>query len=199
MLKIGLTGGFGTGKTTVARLFKGLGARVIDADAINHQLLAKRGDCAKKIVRAFGHGVLRLGQIDRKKLAAVVFNNRSKLVKLCRIVHPAIIKEITRSLQKCKKEKFKFPIIIDAPLLIEAGLHKTVDILIVVKASRQKQISRIVRRMKIDKSEVLKRIKLQIPLKEKIRLADFVIDNNASLTKTKQEVYGLWQKLTARK
>ena len=199
MLTVGLTGGFGTGKTTVARLFSSLGAKVIDADKLNHQLMKRNEDSFKPIVKSFGQEILTDGDIDRKKLGAVVFNNSNRLKKLCRIVHPAIISEIKNGISHYKKDKSNQMIIIDAPLLIETGLDRLVDILIVVKASRKKQIKRVIRRMKIKRSEVLKRLKAQMPLKDKVRLADITIDNNGSLTKTKKEVRRIWQKLSKKK
>ena len=194
-----MTGGLGTGKTTVARIFSSLGAKVIDADKINHQLMKRNGSSFKSIVKSFGQKILTDGDIDRKKLGAVVFNNSKRLKKLCRIVHPAIISKIKNRISHYQKNKSNQIIIIDAPLLIEAGLDRLVDILIVVKASRRKQIQRVIRRMNIKRSEVLKRLKAQMPLKDKIRLADITIDNNGSLTKTKKEVRRIWQKLLKKK
>ena len=199
MPTVGLTGSFGTGKTTVAGIFARLGAKIIDADKINHRLMRRTGSCFHKVVRAFGNGILTRGDVDRKKIAAIVFSDPAKLKRLSKIVHPQIITEIKKEILRYRKEKKTQIIIIDAPLLIEVGLQKNVDILIVVTAGRKEQIKRVTRRMKINPSEAIRRIKSQMALREKIRWADMVIDNNGSLTKTKKEVKTIWQRLLQKK
>jgi len=199
MLTIGLTGGFGTGKTTVAKMFAKLGAKIIDADKINHALIHKGGACFKNVVRSFGKGILSRGDLDRDKLGVVVFNDPGKLQKLCRLAHPAIIREVKRRISTYKRNKNHFLIIVDAPLLIETGLEEICDILVVVKASREVQVRRLKRRMPIEEKDIKKRIRAQMPLREKTRLADIVIDNNGTLTKTKKEVKEIWQKLLKKK
>ena len=160
---IGITGSFGTGKTTVASMFKDLGAKVIDADKIVHSLIDKK---------------------MRGKLAKIVFQRKEYLNRLCKVIHPFVVDKIRRL---CKKYKNKL-IVIDAPLLIEVGLHKEVDFVIVVKAKKDIQIKRAMKKTKLSRKEVLARINCQIPLREKISLADFVIDNSSTLSKTKNQV-----------
>lgn len=198
MLTVGLTGGFGTGKSTVAGFFKRLGAKVIDADGMAHKLIHKGGKCFSTIVRLLGQGILTKGDLDRKKVAAVVFHDKQKLKKLNAIIHPVVIREIKKTMARYKENR-NIILIIDAPLLIEVGLNRLCDVLIVVWAGRQNQIKRITRRMKIKEREALQRINAQMALHRKIRLADMIIDNNGTLTETKREVKRVWQELQKKK
>ena len=199
MLIIGVTGGFGTGKSTVAKFFGTLGAKVINADDINHTLIRRGGACFKKIIRRFGKEVVTKGDLNRRKLAEVVFNDSRKLNELCRIVYPAIIREIKRRIADYRLSHKNSIIIIDAPLLIEAGLDKICDYLVVVKAGQKQQIGRLKTRMNIERQQILKRIKAQMPLREKLKRADIIIDNSGPITKTKKEVNVIWQKLQKKK
>jgi len=192
---IGLTGSFGSGKTTVAKMFAALGAKVLDADKIAHQVMKKGQKCFRPIVRLFGPDILHGGEIDRRELGKIVFKDSAKLRKLCRIIHP----EVTRVIQKKARSFLKSQIIIiDAPLLIEAGLHRVVDVLIVVRANQPLQVKRVTRRMHISQQEVLRRIQHQMPIQEKLRMADIVIDNRGNLLQTKQQVQFLWTRLSQR-
>ena len=181
---LGLTGSFGSGKTTVAAILRSFGAKIIDADKLAHACLRPQSPCYKKIMQAFG-------TVDRKKIGGIVFNDKLMLAKLNSIIHPEVIKEI-----KYKIKQYKTGIIvIDAPLLFEAGLGKTVDKIIVVKASLDKQASRIQKKTKLSKKEILLRIKSQIALSEKVRLADFLIDNNGTIKETKKQLVLIRRKL----
>lgn len=193
MIIIGVTGSFGTGKSFVASLFRSHGARVIDADAISRDALSKGAAGYGKVVRAFGKDILNKGgDVDRKKLAAVVFSDGAKLRKLNSIIHPVVIKDIKRRLSRESKNAV---VVVDAPLLIEAGLHKMADMVVVVKASRAKQIARCMKKFRITKAEFLKRERRQIPLREKVALADIVIDNDGSRSKTRKQVKEAWDSL----
>ncbi len=182
---MGLTGSFGSGKTTVAKIFKSQCAKVIDADEIAHRIIKPQSQIYQKIISIFGKNILKENKtIDREKLAQIVFNNKNLLKKLNQIMHPQIIK-IIESQIKTSKSKI---IILDAPLLIEAGLANLVDKLIVVKVKKKEQIERLQAKFSLQKGEILKRIKAQIPLQDKVRLADFVIDNSATIKNTKRQV-----------
>jgi dephospho-CoA kinase len=182
---LGLTGGFGTGKTTVAGILKAYGARVIDADKIAHSLLKKGTPAYKKIVMNFGRAVQNSdGSINRAKLGAKVFAKESSRKKLNRIMHPEIIKVMMAALRSIKKGV----VVLDAPLLLEAGLGKIADKLIVVTASRENQMRRIQKSKHISKAQILKRIHSQMPLLDKVRRADFVIDNNGAVSQTRKQV-----------
>lgn len=183
-LIIGLTGSFGSGKTTVAKMFKSFGAQVIDADEIAHRIIQPGSQIYKKIISVFGENILKKNKaIDRDKLARIVFGNKNLLKKINRIMHPEIIRMIK---QRIKISQSKI-IILDAPLLIEAGLKNLVDKLIVVKLDKRQQIERLLHKSPLKKPEILKRIKAQIPLQYKVRLADFVIDNSGRIKDTKRQ------------
>ncbi len=203
-LILGITGSFGSGKTTVARMFGSFGAQIIDADKLAHRYISLESSAYKKIIDIFGKGILKKNRIiDRGKLARIAFNNKNLLLRLNNIIHPQVIR-IIKSKIKLSRSKV---VVLDAPLLLEAGLKKIVDKLIVVKITRVKQIKRIKNKPRTffdgkvlrkykkvrgktspSKADILKRIKYQIPLQRKIRLADFVIDNSGSIQKTKKQV-----------
>ena len=185
---IGITGGLATGKTTVADMFVQKGAVKIDADRIAHGLLEEDQKIRDKVIDAFGEGILTGGKIDRKKLANIVFKDKDKLKKLTNILHPRIIENIK---ERIEKEGDKI-IVIDAPLLMEAGLEEMMDVIIVVKAERHTQIKRAVNRG-ISEEEAEAIIKNQMPLSEKIKKADYVIDNEEKIEKIKEGVERIWQ------
>jgi len=195
-LILGITGSFGSGKTTCAKMFRESGAYVVDADRIYHRVIKPKSAVYKKIVSVFGKQILKPnGKISRKKLAKIVFAKRKDLQKLCRITHPPIIKEIRSKLLKLKKLKKPKIIVIDAPLLIEAGLTKMTDKLIVVKASKRNQITRAAKHKGLSRSEIIRRIRNQAPLAEKIKLADYVIDNNGTLGQIRKQVRNIWRQI----
>jgi len=192
-LVIGVTGSFGTGKSTVANFFAGLGARCIDADEIVHRLLSSRGRIYKKIIAQFGRGVLAIdGSIDREKLGKMVFANQLLLNKLNALIHPEVIRIIRKRIDAVKAGV----LVLDAPLLIEAGLRPLVDVLVVVSLPRWLQIKRLQRKTNLSRSDIIKRIQAQLPLKNKISLAGYVIDNSGTRQKTKMQVVRIWKELT---
>lgn len=168
---IGLTGSLGTGKTLVASMLKKRGAYVIDADKIVHRILSRAA---------------------RKKLSEFIFDDARALRKLCSIIHPLVKKEILRDIKDNPSRKI---IVIDAPLLIEAGLHKKCHRLVVVKADLATQIRRACKNLGISRSDCIERIRQQMPLPKKVAMADFIIDNRGSLKKTEEQVEELWKKL----
>ncbi|MCK9594458.1 MAG: dephospho-CoA kinase [Candidatus Omnitrophica bacterium] len=190
---LGLTGGFGTGKSTVAGILAGYGAGVIDADKINHSLIAPGTLVYKKILKAFGRDILKNnnGAIDRGKLGGIVFSDPKALKRLCGITHPAVIREVKRRVKSAKNDV----VVVDAPLLIEAGLDKLVDKIIVVALSRGRQLKRLAQKTSLSRPEILKRIGAQLSLKSKVRLADFVIDNSGTIEKTRKQVALIWRLL----
>lgn len=196
MLIIGITGSLGTGKTTVAKIFKRLGAVVLDADVIAHRLIEPNTAAWKKIKNYFGRGILRKGgTIKRKVLAEEVFSDRRRLKKLCGIIHPLVYKEIEKEVKKIKKANPGAVVVLDVPLLLESGGRSKVDILIVVAARRDIQIWRAIRKFGLTRAEVLRRIKAQMPLSEKVKAADVVIDNNGRLSATERQTVGIWKRL----
>lgn len=182
---LGVTGSFGSGKSTVASILKGFGAGVIDADKIAHKLILRGQPAYKKILLLFGKGILNsFKEIDRRKLAARVFSDRNLLKRLNSIIHPRVISAMRRAIAESKKKA----VVLDAPLLIEADLVNLVDRLIVVKASQKKQVARLQKKRHLSRLDILKRIRAQIPLSDKVRMADFVIDNNGTILQTKKQI-----------
>ena len=198
MITIGITGSYGTGKSTVAAMFAALGARIIDADQIVHALLAKQGRCCRAIVHAFGRDVLtEEGEIDRKKLSAVVFPDPKKRKVLESLVHPEVIRDIKKQLAEFQAQKRIKAVVLDIPLLFEAGLQSLVDITVVVRATQKEQLLRTADRSILTRSDRLKRIRAQMPLREKMRRADIIIDNRGSLKKTRSQVEAFWEEHVA--
>lgn len=189
---LGITGGFGTGKSTAAKYFKAFGAEVIDADKIAHEAIRPDTIVYKRIVTAFGARILGKNRfIDRKKLSAVVFDKKAFLIKLNRIVHPEVVKAIKERI----KHSHNCKIVLDVPLLFEAKLERLADKIIVVKASQANQIKRLSGKIKLSEEEIKKRIHAQLPISVKVRKADFVIDNNGPLEETKKQLEQLRRRL----
>ncbi|MDP2912762.1 MAG: dephospho-CoA kinase [Candidatus Omnitrophota bacterium] len=190
MIIIGLTGSFGTGKTTVAALFKSRGAKVVDADELAHSAIKKGTPAYKRIIAAFGKSILtEKGDIDRPKLGEMVFLKKDRVDKLNKIIHPQVIRRMKDKIARLGKNDVA---VIDAPLLIEANLGNIVDILVVVKASRKAQVERCAKKFSIARTEITRRINSQLPMNKKIKLADFVIDNNGAIAETKKQVMRIW-------
>jgi len=196
MTVIGLTGSFGTGKTFVASVFKSLGARIIDADEIAHEVIRKGRPAHKKIAAAFGSDILGLsGEIDRKKLAGAAFANPKTLAKLNSIVHPEVIRAIKARIRTAGKDAV---VVVDAPLLVEARLLNIVDKLVVVRSSKKRQIERCVKKFRITRREVLKRIGSQMSMKKKLKMADFVVKNDGTRSSTRSQVRKVWKEIVWR-
>ncbi len=191
MLVIGLTSSVACGKSTVAGFFKEFGAKIIDADAIVHRLYKEDTALRKRLLAHFGTGILSNRDIDRKALASIVFNDRKELETLNALVHPAVLAEIKAEIQATRKQL----VILDVPLLVESAARHQVDKLVVVKCSPTQQLERVMHRFGLSRDEALKRVSAQMPLREKIKLADYVIDNSGSLRSTKQQVEQLFERL----
>lgn len=199
-LIIGLTGGIVSGKSTVARMFKDLGAKIVDADKLGHKVILPQGAAWKRIIKIFGKDILQKDQtINRKKLGKIVFANQNLLKKLNKITHPEIIKLIKKeiSLVKDDSKEEKKILIIDAALIYETKIDRLMDKIIVVYLDEEEQLKRLIKRNNLSEKEALQKIKSQIPLKEKIEIADYVIDNSNSLDKTKEQVETIWQEIVS--
>ena len=190
---IGITGGYCTGKTEVARNFEALGAKVIELDKLAHLALTPQTNTFKKIVKEFGKEILRNKRIDRSILAEKVFGNKNRLRKLNSIVHPLVIKQMLSLIKKW--QKVSKPIVVEAPLLFEVGLRKYFDYIVVVKASKKNQIIRSEKKAGLGQREALKRINSQWPLKKKITAADFIINGNKSIKEVKKQTEQIWNSL----
>ncbi len=193
---IGLTGSFGTGKSTVAAMFAKRGAKVIDADAITRALLVSNPKCIKKVAKLFPSAILGKGELSRTRLAKIVFQNPRELKKLTDILYPEALKDVKKQISLYKNAPL---VILDVPLLFESGWDKLTDTTIVVCANCKLQIQRIEKRMGISKGEILRRLKNQMPQKEKRSLADIIINNNGSLANTRVQVDAIINRLLQRK
>lgn len=200
-LIVGLTGGIVGGKSTVASMFRDLGAKIIDADILGHSVILPYKPAWKKIVKLFGEDILRKDlTINREKLGKIVFADQALLKKLNEITHPEIIKLIKKeiNLARDKTHNQEKILIIDAALIYEAKIDRLMDKIIVVYIDEDEQIKRLIKRNNLSKDEASQRVKSQIPMKEKIKMADYVIDNNDTLDKTKKQVETIWGKLVSR-
>jgi dephospho-CoA kinase len=193
-LVVGVTGGFGTGKTTVAGMFKSFGAAVIDADEIARLCLRPSKSTYAKVVRLFGNEIINEdASINRKRLAEMVFSHPRLRHKLNALVHPAIKKDIKAQVQGAHG----CVVVIDAPLLFETGIDKAADKVVVVTAGLEQQVRRLKKRAGLERNEVMQRIQSQMPLEKKARMADFIIDNSGSIRETAQQAKRIWFNLNA--
>ena len=197
MMIVGLTGGIVSGKTTAAKMFKELGAVIIDADKIAREVVLPHQKAWRGIVQHFGEEILKDNQeINRKKLAQVVFADPEKLKLLNNLTHPEIIVLMKERIEQIKRQANRDIIcIIDAPLLFEAHIEQLMDKIIVVYVNRDQQIKRMLFRDSLDRREAMKRIESQMPLKQKVHLADYVINNCRSLKLLKKQVIQIWTDL----
>ena len=186
-LIIGLTGGIATGKSTVAKMFINYGIPVVDTDKISLDLLKKGSNAYNEVIALFGNEILLTnGDINRKKLGRAIFNDNVKRKKLNNIIHPRV-KAITTSEVQRHEELGAEIIVIDVPLLFETNFVKLVDKTIVVYTTPKLQIERLIGRDSIKKEYALLKIDSQIPIGEKVKLADYVINNSKSILTTKKE------------
>ncbi len=195
MLKIALTGGPGSGKSTVARMFRELGAEVIDADEVAHGVVATGTPAWEELRREFGPGYFQEdGSLNRAKMAELVFRDAHARQKLNAIVHPKVSQEIARRLAELAARGAHL-VLVEVPLLFEAGLEKNFDTVIVVDAGEPEQIDRMSARDGRPARQTAGIIEAQWPLEAKKARADFVVDNRGSLADTREQVKKLWQQL----
>jgi len=196
MVLVGLTGGLATGKSTVARMFQKCGAVVIDADILARQVVEPGKPAWRDIIREYGRGVLNPDKtLNRHALARIVFRNRSKLRRLNAIVHPRVAREQARLTHEIMRKDPHAVVLYDAPLLIEAGAHKGMDKIIVVTADRKTQIDRLQQRNHLTRTEALRRIRTQMPLRQKTKMADYVLDGSLPLAQLRPVIRRVYEAL----
>jgi dephospho-CoA kinase len=219
VLKVGLTGGIAVGKSVVGEMFSALGAHVIQADKISHQLMEPGEAVYDEVVRHFGSGILDPdGRVNRARLAEAVFgasdkssssghssaenaatNDLSRVHELNKIVHPAVIRRQEEWMEKIGKGDPHAIAIVEAALILEAGMVESLDRLVVVTCSPEQRIERLAGRLKIDQEtarrEVGRRMAAQISDEEKIKAADYLIDNSGSLEETRRQVEQVYAEL----
>ena len=176
-----LTGSISTGKSTVSKLFASLGFHIIDADQIAHQVLDEQNQA---IAEMFGKALIHQGKVDRKALGAIVFVDSDKRKKLEALLHPLIYNEIERL--SAQQDKLGKPYFIDIPLFFEGGRYP-IEKSLVVYATKEQQLERLMNREGYTKEEALNRINTQIPVEEKRKRASYVIDNSGTLTQLEKE------------
>ena len=206
MLKVGLTGGIASGKSMVGHMFVALGAQLVEADRIAHSLMQPGEPVYDEVVRHFGREILNPdGSVNRSKLAEAAFGppgadpRSSRVADLNRIVHPAVIRSQEEWMHTVSLQNPEGAAIVEAALLIEAGAAKRFDRLIVVTCTLEQRVERFAKRQKLDletaRAEVVRRMAAQLPDEEKIKAADYVIDNSGPLEHTRDRVRQIWEKL----
>ncbi len=192
----GLTGGIASGKSTVARCLADLGAKVIDVDVLGHQLLQPQFPAHQKVVEQFGSGVLDpSGNIDRKKLGALVFADREKLRVLNTLLHPLIIQKSEQLAEAFLLSDPRAVVIVDAALIYEAGLAGNFARVIVVWCRPEQQIARLTAKTGMDREAAERRIAAQMTTEEKRRRADYAIDCSGTKNETRRQVQSLYPEL----
>jgi dephospho-CoA kinase len=196
MLIVGLTGGVASGKTALSQVLKEEGAYIIDADQIARELVQPQQPAWNELVGAFGKEILQEdGSIHRKKLADKVFADPEKRKLLNQILHPRIKEEMDRRTREIGQKDPEAIVVIDAPLIVELRDHREMDKLIVVTSTQTQQIERLKERDGINPEEALRILSSQMPVEEKVKLADYVIRNEGSLEETKESVKEVFKEL----
>jgi dephospho-CoA kinase len=196
MGNFGLTGGVASGKSTVARMLEGLGARVIDADRVGHELLRPWHPVHQEVVRHFGNEILDpAGEIDRKRLGAVVFADPTKLQELDALLHPRIVTRVEELATRYHAESPGAVVVVDAALLFEAGIGGQFSKVLVVWCRPEQQIERLMGKTGLSRREAERRIAAQMPVDQKRRQADYEIDSSGSLENTRAQVEALYPEL----
>lgn len=195
MIKVGLTGNYGMGKTTVAELFRKLGAYTINADEVVNELF-KDESVIFEIKKLFGEEVIKDGVVNKKYIADIVFENPLMRVYLENILHPKVFEKIDEIVSKIPSRGEPKIVIIEAPVIFERGYQNRFDIIITVYTSEEIAIERL-QKKGISKQEALKRFKNQFPIDMKKSKSDFVIDNSGSIEDTKKQVEEIFNKLIA--
>lgn len=197
---IGITGGMGSGQSTVADFFRKWGAKIISADKIGHQVVNKNAEVRNEIKRLFGKKVYhRNGRLNRKLLGSIVFADESKVEKLNQIVHPRMVEQIVDEIESARDtKKFRF-VAIDAALIFEIQLENIFDEIVVVSSKIANRIKRVQERDELEESEIQNRIRKQIPLEEKVKWADHVIHNNGTLEQLEARSRKVYEKILGQK
>lgn len=196
MLRVGLTGGLASGKSFVGHALADLGCYLIEADELGHQVLLPDGEAYAGVVSEFGRDILdSQGLIDRRKLGALVFEKPERLEKLNRLVHPPVGQRQARMIAEIAQRDAKAIVVVAAAILVETGSYKRFDRLIVVTCTLDQQIERAMKRGPYTREEVLARLSRQLPLEEKVRLADYVVDTSGSKENTLEQVGAVYKSL----
>jgi dephospho-CoA kinase len=195
MLRLGLTGGIASGKSAVAAMLRELGFAVLDADALGHKLIEPGQAAYAEVIQEFGPSITdSSGRIDRSKLGAIVFADRARLDRLNAIVHPRVAEVILSQFEVWRRAGVRDAVFVEAALLVESGIHKKLDGLVVVWCTPEQQLERLIARG-LSEAEARRRISAQLPVEEKLRLATEKIDSSGSLEETHRQIEALVGKL----
>jgi len=199
MLNVGLTGGIASGKSTVAQMFVARGAYLIDFDKLAHEVQEPGKKAWQEIIKYFGEGILTSEDlIDRNRLAQIVFTDKKKLEALNNIVHPLVYELWQERLGEIKKHEKHAIVLSDVPLLFEGKMKDLFDLTLLILILPEEQIIRLMARNGLSRDDAQLRLKNQMPIADKIGLADIVIDNQSDLSQTEKKVVEIWQQLKAR-
>ena len=194
-----MTGGIACGKSTVAQMFVSLGAHLIDFDKFAHEVQKPGKPAWKEIIGHFGNGILNQDEtIDRVKLAQIVFADKKELKALNNIVHPYVFNLWQKRLDKIKHKDDHAIVLSDIPLLFEGKTQNLFDLTILILISPEEQICRLMARNNLSRDEAQMRLQSQMPIADKIGLANIVIDNKGDVSQTKKKVTEIWRQLKAR-
>ena len=196
MLKVGLTGGIASGKSTVSEAFARLGAKVLDADEVAREVVLPGKPAWTKLRHTFGSEFFHPdGRLNRSKLRRLVFANPEERSRLNAIVHPEVMREIDFRFEQLTSSAEHAVVLVDVPLLLEVEAADRFDRVVVVYVNETVQLDRLMERDGLSAEETSQALSTQIPLRDKVKQADFVIDNSGTLEETKAQVEKVWQKL----
>ena len=196
MLKVGLTGGIGSGKSTVSEAFARLGAKVLDADEVAREVVLPGKPAWTKLRHTFGSEFFHPdGRLNRSKLRRLVFADPEQRSRLNAIVHPEVMREIDFRFEQLTSSAEHAVVLVDVPLLIEVGVAHRFDKVVVVYANESVQVMRLMQRDGLSREEARQALSVQIDLREKAKKADFVIDNSGTPGETQAQVEKVWQEL----
>ena len=196
MLRVGLTGGLASGKSFVGHALADLGCHLIESDDLGHQVLLPGGEAYDAVVNEFGDQVLDEDRyIDRHKLGALVWDNPERLARLNSIVHPPVIARQQQMIAQIAEQDPAAIVVVAAAILVETGSYRRFDRLIVVVCTAEQQMERAMRRGTYSKEEVLARLSRQLPLEEKLRVADYVIDTSGTKENTIEQTKSVYYSL----
>lgn len=195
MLRVGLTGGLASGKSTVGRMFEKFGCLLVEADALGHRVLEPDGAAFRPVIALFGDEILRDGRIDRKALGRIVFSDPSKLERLNAIVHPLVFELEERALQEYEHQNPNGIAIVAAAILVETGSYKRYEKIVLAICSEAEQIRRAMARDALTESEVRERLSRQMPLAEKRKFADYIIETSGPVAETEKQARNVFDQL----
>lgn len=198
MVVIGVTGGLGTGKSTVAGMFKQLGAVVLDADVMAHEVMEPKNVAWRQILKTFGEDVLNEDHtINRRRLADIVFRDAQRRRALEAIIHPHVLRRVKQQLHRLRRVRGTRAVVLDVPLLVEVGARDLVDALVVVTAPPEVQRERLKKKFQWSEEEMDARMAAQWDLAAKVALADEVVDNAHGVDVTRTQVKRIWNQRVA--